>query len=198
MAARGAGAVLVTLLVGTDHFAAFTFVSFVLQERAGVPGALVGPLLLGFGAAGIIGNLVAGVAVARRLHRTVLGIVVALTLVMTLHALLGRDVVAGSALLLMWGLAYGGVSVSLQNRMIAAAPRAVEAATALWVRCSTSRSGSAPWWTTASSSTIRRSLASCGWPRPFLLAVVAARVGARQHRWVHTTAMLPSGLIRSA
>jgi predicted MFS family arabinose efflux permease len=125
--------ILVTLLVVTGHFAAYTFVSPVLQERAGVPGALVGPLLLGFGAAGIVGNFVAGVAVARRLYRTVLGIVVALALVLALHALLGTGAVSGIALLLLWGLAYGGVSVSLQSWMIAAAPRAVEAATALWV-----------------------------------------------------------------
>ena len=125
--------ILVTLLVVTGHFAAYTFVSPVLQERAGVPVALVGPLLLGFGAAGIVGNFVAGVAVARRLRRTVLGIVVALALVLALHALLGTGAVGGIALLLLWGLAYGGVSVSLQSWMIAAAPRAVEAATALWV-----------------------------------------------------------------
>ncbi|TQM37911.1 MFS transporter [Pseudonocardia cypriaca] len=125
--------ILVTLLVVTGHFAAYTFVSPVLQERAGVPVALVGPLLLGFGAAGIVGNFVAGVAVSRRLRRTVLGIVVALALVLALNALVGTGTVGGIALLLLWGLAYGGVSVSLQSWMISAAPRAVEAATALWV-----------------------------------------------------------------
>jgi predicted MFS family arabinose efflux permease len=125
--------ILVTLLVVTGHFAAYTFVSPVLQERAGIPVALVGPLLLGFGAAGIVGNFVAGGAVARRLHRTVLGIVLALALVLALHALLDAGTAGGIALLLLWGLAYGGVSVSLQSWMIAAAPRAVEAATALWV-----------------------------------------------------------------
>ncbi|TQM14621.1 MFS transporter [Pseudonocardia kunmingensis] len=125
--------ILVTLLVVTGHFAAYTFVSPVLQDRAGVPAALVGPLLLGFGAAGIVGNFVAGAAVARRLRRTVLGIAVALTLVLALYPLLGTGAAGGTALLLLWGLAYGGVSVSLQSWMVAAAPRAVEAATALWV-----------------------------------------------------------------
>lgn len=125
--------ILVTLLVVTGHFAAYTFVSPVLQDRAGVPAAFVGPLLLGFGAAGIVGNFVAGAAVARRLHRTVLGIVLALALVLASYPLLGATAVGGTVLLLLWGLAYGGVSVSLQSWMIAAAPRAVEAATSLWV-----------------------------------------------------------------
>lgn len=125
--------ILVTLLVVTGHFAAYTFVSPIMQERAGVPVALVGPLLLGFGAAGMVGNFVAGAAVARRLRRTVLVIVLALTLVLALYPLLGTGAMGGTAFLLLWGLAYGGVSVSLQSWMIAAAPRAVEAATALWV-----------------------------------------------------------------
>lgn len=105
----------------------------VLEDRSGIPVALVGPLLLGFGAAGIVGNFVAGAAVARRLHRTVLGIVLALAAVLALQPLVGTSAPGGTALLLLWGLAYGGASVSLQSWMIAAAPRAVEAATALWV-----------------------------------------------------------------
>jgi predicted MFS family arabinose efflux permease len=125
--------ILVTLLVVTGHFAAYTFVSPVLQDHAGIPVALVGPLLLGFGTAGIVGNFVAGAAVARRLRRTVLGIVLTLTLVLALYPMLGTGALGGTALLLLWGLAYGGVSVSLQSWMLAAAPRAVEAATALWV-----------------------------------------------------------------
>ncbi|MEV0411554.1 hypothetical protein AB0I68_12310 [Streptomyces sp. NPDC050448] len=40
---------------------------------------------------------------------------------------------AGTVLLLAWGLAYGGVSVSLQSWMIKAAPGAAEAATSLMV-----------------------------------------------------------------
>ncbi|MGV2906920.1 MFS transporter, partial [Achromobacter sp. AGC25] len=40
---------------------------------------------------------------------------------------------AGGVLLVAWGLAYGGVSVSLQAWMMRAAPDAVEAATALFV-----------------------------------------------------------------
>lgn len=125
--------ILVTLLVVTGHFAAYTFVSPVLQDLAGIPATLVGPLLLGFGVAGIVGNFVAGAAVARRLDRTVLLIVVALALVLALYPLLGAGAVGGIALLLLWGLAYGGVSVSLQTWMIKAAPDAVEPATALWV-----------------------------------------------------------------
>ncbi|PXY30916.1 MFS transporter [Prauserella muralis] len=125
--------IVATLLVVTAHFAAYTFVSPVLQDLSGVRADLVGPLLFGFGLAGIAGNFLAGAAVARRLHRTVLAIVGALATVLLLFPLLGVTVVGGIVLLIAWGLVYGGVSVSLQTWMIKAAPRAVEAATALWV-----------------------------------------------------------------
>jgi hypothetical protein len=38
-----------------------------------------------------------------------------LSLVLALYPLLGTGAPSGTALLLLWGLAYGGVSVSLQS-----------------------------------------------------------------------------------
>jgi predicted MFS family arabinose efflux permease len=125
--------ILATFLIVTGHFAAYTFVSPVLQHLSGVRDNLVGPLLFGFGLAGIAGNFITGAAVARKLHRTVLVIVGALAAVLLLFPLVGLSAVAGITLLIAWGLAYGGVSVSLQTWMIKAAPQAVESASALWV-----------------------------------------------------------------
>lgn len=125
--------ILATFLIVTGHFAAYTFVSPVLQDLSGLSGNLVGPLLFGFGLAGMVGNFVAGAAVARQLRRTVLVIVGALAAVLLLFPLLGLSTVGGITLLVAWGLVYGGVSVSLQTWMIKAARQAVEAATALWV-----------------------------------------------------------------
>ncbi len=59
---------------------------------------------------------------ARDAHRTILVVRTTLAAVPALIAVL-PGAVAGTALLLMWGPAYGGVSVSLQTRMIKAAPR---------------------------------------------------------------------------
>ncbi|MBG0568673.1 MFS transporter [Actinoplanes aureus] len=125
--------ILVTFLLVTGHFAAYTFVGPVLHQLSGVRESLVGPLLFGFGVAGIAGNFLAGAAVGRKLHRTTLVIVGALTAALLLFPLAGLSVAGGVTLLLVWGLAYGGVSVSLQTWIIKAAPRAVESASALWV-----------------------------------------------------------------
>jgi predicted MFS family arabinose efflux permease len=95
--------------------------------------AHVGPLLFGFGVAGMIGNFVAGAALSRRVHRSVLITAMSLAAAMPLFLLLGRTTVGGATLLIVWGLAYGGVSVGLQTWMIKAAPQAVEAASSLWV-----------------------------------------------------------------
>ncbi|MEV4256150.1 MFS transporter, partial [Spirillospora sp. NPDC049652] len=125
--------ILATFLIVTGHFAAYTFVSPALQKLSGIDERHIGPLLFGFGLAGMIGNFAAGAALARHAHRTVLAIALTLTAAMPAFVLLGRGPVTGAALLILWGLAFGGVSVGLQTWMIKAAPQAVEAASALWV-----------------------------------------------------------------
>ncbi|MET8574091.1 MFS transporter [Streptomyces sp. NPDC005012] len=119
--------------LGRRHFAAYTFVSPALQDLSGIDERHVGPLLFGFGAAGMIGNFVAGAALSRRVRRSVLVVAVAMAAAMPLFLLLGRTPIGGAVLLIVWGLAFGGVSVGLQTWMIKAAPQAVEAASSLWV-----------------------------------------------------------------
>ncbi|MFJ8207914.1 MFS transporter [Streptomyces sp. NPDC096033] len=119
----------VTFLVVTGQFAAYTFVRPILRDVSGVDAGLVSTLLLGYGLAGVAGNFLAG---PRDPRRTLLTVSAALTAVLTLIAVL-PGAVAGTGLLVLWGLAYGGVSVSLQSWMLKAAPRAAEAASSLMV-----------------------------------------------------------------
>lgn len=119
----------VTFLVVTGQFAAYTFVRPVLQDVSGIDAAYVSTLLLGYGVAGVAGNFLAG---ARGAHRTLLTVSACLTVILALIAVL-PGAAAGTALLLAWGLAYGGVSVSLQHWMLTSAPASAEAATSLMV-----------------------------------------------------------------
>ncbi|RNL86228.1 MFS transporter [Halostreptopolyspora alba] len=125
--------VVATFLLVTGHFAAYTFVSPVLQQLSGIPLGLISALLLGYGLAGILGNFVAGVASGRDVRRTVLTISLSLAAVLALFPVLGGTAAGGITMLMLWGLAFGGVSVSLQTWMIKAAPQETEAASALWV-----------------------------------------------------------------
>lgn len=126
------GGLIATALIVIGHFAAYTYVSPILQQNGGVGARLIGALLLGYGLAGIVGNFAAGAFAARDVRRTLIVIVAGLSGALALAALVGQSPAPAIALLLVWGLAYGGVSVSLQTWMQKAAPQAVEAANAAW------------------------------------------------------------------
>lgn len=122
-----------TLLLVAGHFIAFTYVRPLLTQHSGVDAAWIGALLFAYGMAGIAGNFIAGPLAARH-PRSVLR-VIALGLLLTPLLLLwvGGTPTGGIAVLLLWGLAYGGVSVGLMSWMMKAVPHAVEIATALYV-----------------------------------------------------------------
>lgn len=123
----------ITLFLVAGHFIAYTFVRPVLQTMAGFAADWIGPLLFAYGVAGIAGNFLAGGAAARRLRATLLAIVSGLLATLALLPWLGDMRGAAAALLLLWGLSYGGVSVALQTWVMQAARGAVEAATSLFV-----------------------------------------------------------------
>ncbi|HEJ7051907.1 TPA: MFS transporter [Serratia marcescens] len=124
---------LLTFLLVAGHFMAYTFVRPLLQTVAGIESRWVGPLLFAYGVAGIVGNFIAGQAAAKRLRRTLALIAFGLALAVLLLLLLGRAPLSGGAFLLLWGIAYGGVSVSLMAWMLKAAPNAVEVASSLYI-----------------------------------------------------------------
>ncbi|AXB42335.1 MFS transporter [Amycolatopsis albispora] len=123
----GTGLAVVALLV-TGHFAAYTYVRPVLAEVSGVDSGL-GALLLGYGIAGVAGNFAAGWAAARSPRATLAGLGVVLAAAVLLIPLLGGGIV----LMVVWGLAYGGVSVGTQTWLLASVPHAREAGSALFV-----------------------------------------------------------------
>ncbi|MFH8288574.1 MFS transporter [Streptomyces sp. NPDC018059] len=126
-----AGLLAVTLLV-TGHFAAYTYVRPVLERVPGIGAGLISGLLLAYGTAGIAGNFAGGAVAARDPRRALLAICAGLGTVVLLLVPAGGSLAASAALLVAWGLAYGGVSVSAQNWVMAAAPHAREAASALF------------------------------------------------------------------
>ncbi|MEI5103366.1 MFS transporter [Streptomyces sp. PmtG] len=126
-----AGLIAVALLV-VGHFAAYTYVRPVLERVPDVGAGLISVLLLSYGVAGIAGNFLGGTFAARDPRRALLIISAALAAVVLLLVPAGASLAASVALLVAWGLAYGGVSVSSQNWVMAAAPHAREAASALF------------------------------------------------------------------
>lgn len=122
-----------TLLLVAGHFMAFTFVRPLLSTVSGFDAQWMSALLLAYGIAGIAGNFLAGIIAARRTVPSLAAIAMGLLLAPVLFLSVGDSPTGGGAVLLVWGLAYGGVSVGLMTWMMQAAPRAVEIATALYV-----------------------------------------------------------------
>lgn len=126
-------ALVVVALVVTGHFAAYTYVRPILEDVSGVGPGLVGTLLLAYGLAGVAGNFAAGFGAARRPRGTLLVLAGLLSATLCLVPVMGGSAFAAAVLLVLWGLAYGGVSVTVQTWMLVAAPDAREAASALLV-----------------------------------------------------------------
>lgn len=123
----------ITFLFVAGHFMAYTFIRPLLQVVSGIGTEWVGLMLFAYGAAGIGGNFVAGPVAARRTGATLLCIATALAAVLFGFALFGHSPLGGIIVLILWGIAYGGVSVALQTWMMKSAPSDVEVATALFV-----------------------------------------------------------------
>ncbi|ACY95807.1 MFS transporter [Thermomonospora curvata] len=120
-----------TFLIVTGHFLAYTFVRPVLSGHD-VPDETVGVLLLVFGVAGLCGNFLAGALIGRRLAATVVAICLTLAAATALVALSGDGVAAVAGPLVLWGLGYGAVPVTLQTWIMRSSPTATEASTSLY------------------------------------------------------------------
>ena len=122
-----------TVLLVSGHFIAFTYVRPLLTTVSGVDAKWIGALLFAYGLAGIAGNFIAGPMAARHPRGMLLAIALGLLLTPLLLLWVGSTPAGGIAVLLLWGLAYGGVSVGLMSWMMKAVPHALEIATALCV-----------------------------------------------------------------
>lgn len=124
---------IVVLLLVSGHFAAYTYIRPFLEQVTSLGATLVSTLLLTYGIAGVAGTFGFGSVAARSPRRAVLIIGTGLAASVALLAAFGTVLASAAILLVLWGVSYGGVSVSTQNWTLAAAPGAREAASAILV-----------------------------------------------------------------
>ncbi|WP_062985052.1 MFS transporter [Nocardia anaemiae] len=131
---RGAGiriALLATFFVVIAQFGSYTYVTPFLEQVTEVSGDTITVLLLIYGVAGIAGNFLGGTLLGR--PRRALGFAAsAMAAAMLLLPLLGRWDFGAIALLIVWGVGYGGVPVVLQTWFADALPDAPEVASVLF------------------------------------------------------------------
>ncbi|MEX3099843.1 MFS transporter [Streptomyces sp. ST1020] len=125
------GLTAVALLV-TGHFAAYTYVRPVLERVDGLTASAVGVLLLGYGVTGVVGTFAIGARASASPGRTLVLVASSLGTTVALLAPADASLPLTAALLTLWGLLYGGVSVSAQTWLTSAVPHAREAASALF------------------------------------------------------------------
>jgi predicted MFS family arabinose efflux permease len=125
-----AGIVATALLVA-GHYGAYTFVSPALLDISGVNSGIIGPLLLGDGLLGMLANVVAGPWAARARVATRRSSP-SCSATLALFPVVGASPWGGAALLMVWGLGYGGAPVTLHTWVLTAAPDSAEAATAVY------------------------------------------------------------------
>jgi predicted MFS family arabinose efflux permease len=119
---RARSSYLLAVLVIFGHFTAYTYLLPYLKDIAHLGDDLVSVVLLAYGVAGIVGNFAAGATAGTRLRTTM---TVAAGLVSVSLVLL--PFVAGStpvaiALVVLWGLAWGGLPLMLQLRVVGSVP----------------------------------------------------------------------------
>ncbi len=120
-------ALVIVLTLG--HYTPFTYLSPLLQN-AGVNAASVGPVLLGYGAAGILGLLLSAVIADRHPRRGLLA-TAALTATCLLALGLAPHHIATITAVLAWGFAFGALPTLIQAVALRASPRAPDAAPAV-------------------------------------------------------------------
>lgn len=101
---------MLTVLMVSGHFAAYTYVRPFLEQVAGAGAAFVGVALLLYGVGGVAGNFAAGGQAAKRPRAVLVTLAVLMAAATAALPLAGLPLAA----LVVWGLGYGGLGVTLQ------------------------------------------------------------------------------------
>ncbi|MFJ4658299.1 MFS transporter [Nocardia sp. NPDC088792] len=123
---------LVIAFLVTAHFAAYTYIRPVLESTSHATPTTIGTLLLIYGIAGITGNFLSGATSAHSPRHTLIVITTVLAATVLSIPTLATTPLLAAILLILWGLAYGGVSVATQTWLFDAAPTHRESVASLF------------------------------------------------------------------
>ncbi|WP_394661241.1 MFS transporter [uncultured Acinetobacter sp.] len=126
---------ILTALIISSHFAAFTFIEPFLSQIAQLESGQITLLLLVFGLAGLIGNILAGKLIDRHLHTIILVSLVFISGSVFAFGYLGYQVTLSIAIvfLALWGVSIASIFVGLQTWVLKQADDLASAASAIYV-----------------------------------------------------------------
>ncbi|MEV0092660.1 MFS transporter [Streptomyces sp. NPDC050738] len=125
-------ALLATFLIVLAHFGTYTYVTPYLRHVTHLGSPAISAILLAYGAAGIAGNFLGGRALALSLRGTFAATGCLIALSTLLLPVLGTAPAGATALLVLWGLAYGAAPLCSQTFFAHASPESPEGATILF------------------------------------------------------------------
>ncbi|MEU1529780.1 MFS transporter [Streptomyces fagopyri] len=126
-------ALLATALIFLGHFAAYTYITPYLEDRAHLGSSAVTLVLLGYGVAGLAGNFAAGAIIGRSLRAVYITAAVLAAAAVALLTTVTGMAPAVVVLVLIWGAAFGAVPLALQVWILRATPDAPESGMTLLV-----------------------------------------------------------------
>lgn len=126
---------ILTALIISSHFAAFTFIEPFLSQIAHLESGQITLLLLVFGFAGLMGNIFAGKLIDRHLHTIILVSLVFISGSVFAFGYLGYHVTLSIAIvfLALWGVSIASIFVGLQTWVLKQADDLASAASAIYV-----------------------------------------------------------------
>lgn len=124
---------LITFLLVAGHFMSYTFIRPLLIQEANFADKSISSLLFFYGLCVILGNFILGNLIKYQLKGVIALISIILMGSMLLLQIFTQQQLLTILALLLWGFGYGAVSVSLMNWMFMAAPKLIEAATAIYI-----------------------------------------------------------------
>lgn len=126
---------ILTALIISSHFAAFTFIEPFLSQIAQLESGQITLLLLVFGLAGLMGNILAGKLIDRHLHTIILVSLVFISGSVFAFGYLGYQVTLSIAIvfLTLWGVSIASIFVGLQTWVLKQADDLASAASAIYV-----------------------------------------------------------------
>ncbi|MRW88946.1 MFS transporter [Duganella sp. FT80W] len=125
--------IFITMLIFIGQFAAYTYITPFLAQVAQLNAKTISTLLLVYGAAGLVGNVIGGKILARSVRAGLITTGVVLGLSTLALPLLGTGLIGAALLVIIWGIAFGMMPMSVQTWIFQAAPQAMESGGAVFV-----------------------------------------------------------------
>nr|WP_315257425.1 MFS transporter [uncultured Duganella sp.] len=125
--------IFITLLIFIAQFSAYTYITPFLAQVTRLDARTISILLLVYGAAGLAGNVIGGKILARSVRAGLVTTGLVLGLSTVALPLLGHGLIGAGVLVVVWGIAFGMMPMSVQTWIFQAAPHAMESGGAVFV-----------------------------------------------------------------